>query len=987
MAARQLTPAVSIGLLALGSSGAWGQTWTGGAGSGDPRWSTAANWRDGIVPNGATADVLFAGIVTQPSVRLDKEFDIRSVTFTPGVSPMTFAISSRSSGGVLQDVPLRLGAGGITNNIAGGTTQTVECPLFLTADQSFTTILGGNLVVGSADTQAFNRINLGLFSLTVGGAGDTTLASPVVGSGGLIKSGTGMLHLTRQNTYSGSTTIQQGEVRLSGQGALGQGAISVGPDGMLRFTGSTSARSATIQSRNLTFEDTSTADQSNIRNSGTLEFMGASSADRAIITNNNISTVRLNFRDSASAANAIITNEAAMDFYNASTAGSATITSRTPVIFHDSASAGSSLLVINSWRIDFLDNSTAENATIRVNSATNFMDASSAGNANIENNSIVRLLHNSTAEGATIINSAGAQLDVRSHTGSTGVSVGSLTGSGSVNLGATKLTLGTLGKTEAFDGTILGTGSVVKAGTGTLTLSGDHTYTGATEVARGTLILTGASSSSVFRATGGTLQLNPGVLLPSPFLQFSAGAGGTIRYTDIDLTGGYLYGPGVHILTDTTLLGTTVFSGSVEAGAGAALQAVQMNGALRVTGTELTWQGGTLGSGGSLVVGAGKTVTLNSVALNGTTQVSRDGVLRNTDAAPLTLGGGSRTTIGTPTRPGGTVDLGGQSLELNGGLLVNNGVIQNGLVKINYGGLAKGAGTYAGGYQVNDGGRILFGNSPGLVTSGSAVWGAGGAFSFQIADANGVAGTAWGFNDVQGSLSLLAGATPASRFTITLESLLPDGTTGGFLAGFRPTQDYSWQFLSAHGGITGFNAAFFALDTSGFRNDLQGGTFSLAQRDNGLYIHFTARGSTSAAPEPGTLALLALGGAFGIFRARRKNRDRATGTPPPAVPESAAAPTPPGAASLERTESRPCWSCSPLARRRTGSRCRRYRGSSRSASRPPRSLRCFCPLSGTSACHSVSPRWHRAGRPEWSGTVPPAPLVAPGQPRFPDRCR
>jgi len=100
-----------------------------------------------------------------------------------------------------------------------------------------------------------------------------------------------------------------------------------------------------------------------------------------------------------------------------------------------------------------------------------------------------------------------------------------------------------------------------------------------------------------------------------------------------------------------------VYSGTVEAGQGASLTAVQVNGTLNVTGSELTWRGGQLGSSGTLTINSGKTATLDSVALNGTTQIAREGTLRNQVSAPLTLGGGSKTYIGTATRPGGTLDL------------------------------------------------------------------------------------------------------------------------------------------------------------------------------------------------------------------------------------------------------------------------------------------------------------------------------------------
>ena len=76
------------------------------------------------------------------------------------------------------------------------------------------------------------------------------------------------------------------------------------------------------------------------------------------------------------------------------------------------------------------------------------------------------------------------------------------------------------------------------------------------------------------------------------------------------------------------------------------------------------------------------------------------------------LGGGSRTTI----NPSGTLAVAaGTTIELNGGLLVNNGTI-SGTTDVNYGSLAKGTGVY-GIVNVGQGGTYAPGNSPGIVTA------------------------------------------------------------------------------------------------------------------------------------------------------------------------------------------------------------------------------------------------------------------------------
>ncbi|MBR0238182.1 MAG: autotransporter-associated beta strand repeat-containing protein [Thermoguttaceae bacterium] len=64
------------------------------------------------------------------------------------------------------------------------------------------------------------------------------------------------------------------------------------------------------------------------------------------------------------------------------------------------------------------------------------------------------------------------------------------------------------GKTIAWNGTLDGSGGVTKTGDGTLTLSGDNAYTGATTVEAGELVFSGSTlPKSAITATGGTLVL------------------------------------------------------------------------------------------------------------------------------------------------------------------------------------------------------------------------------------------------------------------------------------------------------------------------------------------------------------------------------------------------------------------------------------------------------------------------------------------------
>jgi autotransporter-associated beta strand protein len=77
------------------------------------------------------------------------------------------------------------------------------------------------------------------------------------------------------------------------------------------------------------------------------------------------------------------------------------------------------------------------------------------------------------------------------------MTAGSIEGAGTFSLGSNQLTVGSNNLSTTVSGIIRGTaGSLVKVGTGTLTLSGVNTYTGATTVNAGALSVDGSLSSS-----------------------------------------------------------------------------------------------------------------------------------------------------------------------------------------------------------------------------------------------------------------------------------------------------------------------------------------------------------------------------------------------------------------------------------------------------------------------------------------------------------
>src|SRR6516225_7552771 len=201
------------------------------------------------------------------------------------------------------------------------------------------------------------------------------------------------------------------------------------------------------------------------QNWGGLVFKNTSTAASAYMSIDNSSfdtTGYTIFNDSSSAAGASISNSgspggfvapggpAATFFNGTSTAGHAGITNHGgfPVTEHDWSPVGG--------YTEFHDSSTADSATFIANGisygvggAIVFYDASTGGTARVQ------VFYN-------------GYLHIADH--QSGLSIGSIEGSGNVFLGANDLTVGTNGINTSFSGVISGSGSLAKVGSGVLTL-------------------------------------------------------------------------------------------------------------------------------------------------------------------------------------------------------------------------------------------------------------------------------------------------------------------------------------------------------------------------------------------------------------------------------------------------------------------------------------------------------------------------------------
>lgn len=412
----------------------------------------------------------------------------------------------------------------------------------------------GGVKVGSIEGSG--RVLLGANTLTVGTNNlSTEQSGEIAGSGGkLIKTGTGTLVLSGSNTYTGGTTVSQGTLQIGTAGATG------------RILG------AVVNQAGLTFANADLSGLTSLATNlgGITTFSGNMSASGPATLANNAGLVR--FIDDSTAGSATIANQFAfpfstVEFRDRSSAGSSTISGSSNVKFYHTATAGSATIT-NDLSADFNDSSTAGSAEITSAGLVRFYGSSTAGSATITTEaptvlvlSAVQFFDQATGGDARFILGANTEFNVSGVT-SSGITAGSVEGSGSIVLGARTLTVGSNDLSTTFGGNISGEGgSLVKIGAGTLVLPGAHTYSGATTISVGTLALgvggSIANSAGITVAAGATLDVSPA--------GFTLGAGQTLGGDGTvagDVSSAGLISPGASVgslsfIGDLTLLGSS----------------------------------------------------------------------------------------------------------------------------------------------------------------------------------------------------------------------------------------------------------------------------------------------------------------------------------------------------------------------------------------------------------------------------------------------
>jgi fibronectin-binding autotransporter adhesin len=485
---------------------------------------------------------------------------------------------------------------------AGGTVTLGDNILF----QGMQFTISGYTIVGAG---AFALQPTGTAPITTDPGVTATIAAPIVGTGGLNKTGLGELTLTGTNTYSGGTTITLGILNVASDTNLGNasGGLILNGGELLAANGFSSARVIGIQAGggalatapggdasfsgnitgtgNLTIGDTT--------NSGVVSLSGTNtySGSTTIVSGATLQALSTSALSTTSA----ITVTGTLDlngFSNqiGSLAGAGKVTNGGSVgalltAGDSSSTTFSGVLQDGTLTLGLTKTGTG---TLTLTGANTYSGGTTVSAGALQAGSTVAFSPNS----AFTVN---AVLDLNGNSNS----VGSLAGTGSVTNNSVTLAIlsaGGDGKNTVFSGAVadgIGTVGLTKSGAGTLTLSGVNTYSGDTTISAGTLqagSTTALSAISAFTANS-ILDLNG----------FSNTVGSLAGSGTVTNNGGT---PAV--LTAGGNGSDTTFSGTLTDGTGTLGLTKVAAGTMTLTGAN-TYNGGTTITGGTLQIGSGGT--------------------------------------------------------------------------------------------------------------------------------------------------------------------------------------------------------------------------------------------------------------------------------------------------------------------------------------------------------------------------------------------
>ncbi len=390
----------------------------------------------------------------------------------------------------------------------GGTTVTGGLVSFTSNLNRFgtgnITLNGGGLLWGSSTTlDVSGRLNaLGAAGATFNtGGNNVTFATALTGSGGLTKAGAGTLTLNAANSYTGGTTVTGGLISFTDLNRFGTGNITLNGGGLLWGTGTTldvSSRLNALGAAGATFN----LGSNNVTLAGALTGTGGiTKSGTGVLTLTGNNTFAGGVTISAGSVLGSGTNPFGTGPITPGTstslgaAGNGTLTLGNELAGTATSSlAGSGTLILTNAANSFWTMSINSGGTLVA--AANGALGSTAGQINVNTGTLAFSggINYSSAKTVTFTgNGAAGRNGAIDNLSGHNTFAGNLSLSGTDGrIGAaadTSLTLtGTIGQQIAGWG-------VTYSGPGTVIVTGDNTYSGATTVAQGTLAVNNTSGS------------------------------------------------------------------------------------------------------------------------------------------------------------------------------------------------------------------------------------------------------------------------------------------------------------------------------------------------------------------------------------------------------------------------------------------------------------------------------------------------------------
>lgn len=632
----------------------------------------------------------------------------------------------------------------------GGTVEALAGTSILTGDNSNFSgsfnVNGGKLVLASDTAAATATVNAA-GTLQIGNGGTAgALSSNIVNQGALVFNRADALTHASEISGNGSLTVAGGAITLSGLNTY-TGATTVGAGATLALAGQGSINQSSNLTVNGIFDVTQSA-------SAQVKDLGGSGR--------------------------VVVGQAGLMIADASQAFAGKITGDGGVNV-----AGGVLSLTGDNDFASLDISNGATVNIGAGGASGSMlaDVTNAGSLVFNRSDNVSYAGQITGPGTVVktgVNTlsltgsmSGGRLDV--HQGTAQV-LGSISSHAKVGVGGTLVFANPAATT--YQGQLSGTGSVVKAGNGTTTFSGDSSaFAGTTTLAGGTALLTGKLGGEVLIQSAGVLQVGNGLI--DGDLSANTVNNGTLVFNqskDYDFKGA-LSGNGSLIKkgNNTLLLsGNYHYTGSTIIEGGLVRLAAQLD-----EQTDLVIDSGTFDLGGKVQLVSGLKGSAGNLLLTGgalTVQQLLDSIFA-----------GSLTGDGTSsfTKSGsGLLNLTGLSsytgqVHINGGILAVNGALP-GHVSVHQGGTLGGTGLI-GALKVHQGGILAPGNSIGtLNVSGDVQFDAGSVYAVEV--------------DAAGNSDKLAATGAATLHGGTVQVLAESGA-------YNPYTSY--VILDAGGGVSG----------------------------------------------------------------------------------------------------------------------------------------------------------------------------------------